>query len=148
MNLTKLTRRHEGVAIQPLDRFFDDFLAEGSLWNTPGFGTGWVPAVDVEETENSYLIRAEIPGLKKEDVKLSLTENVLTISGEKKAEVENQNKKYHRLERTYGAFQRSFSLPEPIQADKIEASFRDGLLEVAIPKSEKAKPRNIDIKVH
>jgi HSP20 family protein len=145
--LGKLVKRSEGTVLVPWSRLFDEMLDNRLSTDLPGFGTGWIPAVDVEESADEYLIRAEMPGLKKEDVKISLQENVLTISGEKKSEAKSDNKRYHRLERTYGSFQRSFSLPEPIKADKIGASFKDGVLEVKIPKSEETKPREIDIKV-
>jgi HSP20 family protein len=146
-NLSKLVKRGEGAVMVPWNRLFDEMFDTRLSTDFPGFGTVWVPAVDVEESVEEYLIHAEMPGLKKEDVKISLAENILTISGEKKNETKSDNKRYHRLERTYGSFQRSFSLPEPIKADKIGASFKDGVLEVKIPKSEKAKPREIDIKV-
>jgi HSP20 family protein len=145
--LGKLVKRGEGPVMVPWNRLFDEMLDTRLSADFPGFGTGWIPAVDVEETADEYLIRAEMPGLKKEDVKISLQENVLTISGEKKSEAKSDDKRYHRLERTYGSFQRSFSLPEPIKADKIGARFKDGVLEVKIPKSEETKPREIDIKV-
>ena len=151
---TKLTKRNEGAFVTPWHRLLDDvfdmrpFFDFRADLDMPGFGTGWAPAVDVAETAEDYLIRAEVPGLRKEDVKLSLSGNVLTISGEKKMEEKKtENKKYHRLERSYGAFQRSFSLPTPVNADKISATFKDGMLEVTVPKSEEAKSKVIDIKV-
>lgn len=151
---TKLAKRKEDPFITPWHRLLDDvfdmrpFFDFRTDWDMPGLGTGWAPAVDVAETAEDYLIRAEVPGLRKEDVKLSLSGNVLTISGEKKMEEKKtENKKYHRLERSYGAFQRSFSLPTPVNADKITATFKDGMLEVTVPKSEEAKTKVIDIKV-
>jgi HSP20 family protein len=147
MELNKLAVKKDNRAWDPWYRLVDDVFDMRSSLDFPGFGTGWIPAVDVEETKDEYQIRAEMPGLKKEDVKISLTENVLTIAGEKKLESRTDKKKYHRLERTYGSFQRSFSLPAPIQPDKITAAFKDGILEVKVPKSEEAKPKEIDIKV-
>jgi HSP20 family protein len=145
--LTKFIKRGEGNVLVPWNRLFDEMFENSFSRDLSGFGTGWIPAVDVEETNEDYVIRAEMPGLKKEDVKLSLAENVLTLSGEKKSEMKSENKRYHRLERAYGSFQRSFSLPEPIKADKINASFKDGVLEVKIPKREEVKPKEIDIHV-
>jgi HSP20 family protein len=103
--------------------------------------------VDVEESEDAYILKAEMPGLRKEDVKISLSDNVLTLTGEKKSEERSKDKRYHRVERSYGAFQRSFALSAPIQADKVSASFKEGILTVTVPKSEEAKPREIDIRV-
>jgi HSP20 family protein len=147
MAIHKLMKRPEERTLSPWHRLLDDVFDMRAGFDIPGFGTDWIPAVDVEETGENFLIRAEMPGLKKEDVKISLAENILTVSGEKKMETKTDERKYHRLERTYGSFQRSFSLPEPIKADKISAVFKDGILEVKVPKSEEAKPREIDIKV-
>jgi HSP20 family protein len=144
---SKLAIRKETPALSPWYRLIDDLFDMRPELDVPGFGTGWVPSVDVEETGDAYQIRAEMPGLKKEDVKISLVENVLTISGEKKHEERTDKKKYHRLERTYGTFQRSFSLPAPINSAKISAEFKNGVLEVVVPKSEEAKPKEIEIKV-
>lgn len=147
MTFNKFANRKETTALSPWYRLIDDLFEMRPELDLPGFGTGWVPAVDVEETDDAYQIRAEMPGLKKEDVKISLVENVLTITGEKKHEAKSDSKKYRRLERTYGSFQRSFSLPAPISTDKISAEFKNGVLEVVVPKSEEAKIREIDIKV-
>lgn len=150
---TKLTKLPEGALPTPWHRLLDDVFDMKSFfdprpeWDAPGFGTGWAPAVDVEETKDDYILRAEMPGLKKEDVRISLTENILTISGEKKMDSRTDDKRYHRLERAYGSFQRSFSLPAPIKADRISAGFKEGMLEVRVPKSEEAKPKEIEIKV-
>lgn len=136
------------------DRLFENWLSlpfsrEWGL-DTPTFAAEWLPAVDIEETENEYRIHAEMPGMKKEDVKVTVVDNVLTISGEKKAEAEQKDEKrrLHRSERIFGTFQRSFTLPEPVVADKIAASFKDGVLTVVVPKSEEAKPRKIEVKVN
>ena len=97
----------------------------------------WAPLVDISEDDKEYLIKAELPEVKKEDVKLAVHDNVLTITGERKYEKEETNKKYHRVERVYGSFTRSFMLPD----------FKDGVLKVHLPKSQKAKPKSIEIKV-
>jgi HSP20 family protein len=107
----------------------------------------WIPSVDISETEGEYQIKAEIPDVKKEDVKVTLEDGVLTIQGERKHEKEEKGKKFHRIERSYGSFVRTFSLPDVIEEEKVKAEFKDGVLNLHLPKSEKAKPRAIDVKV-
>ena len=107
----------------------------------------WTPSVDISETEGEYQIKAEIPDVKKEDVKVTLEDGVLAIQGERKYEKEEKGKKYHRIERSYGSFVRTFSLPDVIDEDKVKAEFKDGVLNLHLPKSEKAKPKAIDVKV-
>ncbi len=107
----------------------------------------WTPSVDISETEGEYQIKAEIPDVKKEDVKVTLEDGVLTIQGERKHEKEEKGKKYHRIERSYGSFVRTFSLPDVIDDDKVKAEFKDGVLNLYLPKSEKAKPKAIEVKV-
>ncbi|HXF93425.1 MAG TPA: Hsp20/alpha crystallin family protein [Nitrospiraceae bacterium] len=107
----------------------------------------WIPAVDISESEGEYLIKAELPGVKKEDIKVTLQEGVLTIQGERKQEKEEKGRKYHRIERSYGTFMRSFTLPDSVDDSKVSAEFKDGLLYLHVPKSEKAKPKAIEVKV-
>ena len=107
----------------------------------------WSPRVDIAETDNEFIIKAEIPEIKKEDVKVTVDNGVLTISGERKQEKEEKNKKFHRVERYYGSFSRSFTLPNNVDETKIEASFKDGMLNLQIPKAEEAKPKAIEVKV-
>jgi HSP20 family protein len=107
----------------------------------------WAPTVDISETEGEYQIKAEIPEVRKEDVKVTLEDGVLTIQGERKQEKEEKGKKYHRIERSYGSFVRSFSLPDLIDEEKVKAEFKDGVLSLHLPKSEKAKPKAIEVKV-
>jgi HSP20 family protein len=107
----------------------------------------WVPSVDVSETNGEYQIKAEIPDVKKEDVKVTLEDGVLTIQGERKQEKEDKGKKYHRVERTYGSFVRSFTLPDLVDEEKVKAEFKDGILKLQLPKSEKARPKAIEVKV-
>lgn len=107
----------------------------------------WTPTVDISETDGEYQIKAEIPDVKKEDVKVTLEDGVLTIQGERKQEKEEKGKKYHRVERSYGSFVRSFSLPDLIDDEKVKAEFKDGVLNLHLPKSEKAKPKAIEVKV-
>jgi HSP20 family protein len=107
----------------------------------------WVPSVDVSETDGEYQIKAEIPDVKKEDVRVTLENGVLTIQGERKQEKEERGKKYHRVERSYGSFVRSFTLPDLVDDEKVKAEFKDGVLNLHLPKSEKAKPKAIEVKV-
>jgi HSP20 family protein len=109
--------------------------------------TEWIPAVDIAEDDKEYTIKVELPGVNKEDVRVSVEGGVLSISGERKTEKEEKNKKYHRIERTYGSFARSFTLPEGTASDRVGAEFKDGVLKVHLPKDEKAKPKAIDVKV-
>ncbi len=109
--------------------------------------TQWSPAVDIIENEKEFIVKAELPEVKKEDVHVTVENGVLTISGERKFEKEEKNKRYHRVERSYGSFTRGFSLPEGADASKVNAEFKDGLLQVHMQKSESAKPKQIEVKV-
>ena len=105
----------------------------------------WAPLVDITEDEKEYIIKTELPEVKKEDVKVAVENGLLTIVGERKFEKE-ENKKYHRIERAYGRFVRSFIVPDYVEADKVSAEFKDGVLKVHLPKSEKTKPKQIEVK--
>jgi HSP20 family protein len=107
----------------------------------------WTPPVDITEDEKEYLIKAELPEVKKEDVKVTVENGVLTITGERKFEKEEKDKKYHRIERAYGSFTRSFTLPDTAAGEKVSAEFKDGVLKVHLPKSAEAKPKSINVKV-
>jgi len=107
----------------------------------------WMPLADIAEDEKEYLIKAELPELRKEDVKVTVENGVLTISGERKFEQEEKEKKYHRVERGYGTFVRSFTLPDDSDANRVKAEFKNGILIVHLPKSERAKPKQIEVNV-
>jgi HSP20 family protein len=107
----------------------------------------WSPTVDISETEAEYAIKAELPEVKKEDVKVTVEDGVLTLQGERKQEKEEKGKKYHRVERSYGRFVRSFTLPDSVDESKVKAEYADGVLHLHLPKSEKAKPKQIDVKI-
>lgn len=107
----------------------------------------WVPPVDVAETQEKILVRAEVPGLKQEDIQIEFENGLLTIRGERKLE-KTDGTTWHRVERTYGAFSRSFTLPRTVDAERIAASYREGILEIEVPKKEEAKPKNIRITVN
>jgi HSP20 family protein len=107
----------------------------------------WTPTVDISETETEFLIKAELPDIKKEAVKVTVEDGVLTIQGERHREKEEKGKKYHRVERSYGRFVRSFTLPDSVDAAAVKAEYADGVLNLHLPKSEKAKPKQIEVKV-
>lgn len=109
--------------------------------------TEWAPLVDITEDDKEYLIKAELPELKKEDVQVRVEKGTLILSGERRFEREEKERKYHRIERAYGSFVRSFSLPEDTDASRISAEFKDGLLRVHLPKSPSTKTSTVDIKV-
>lgn len=130
-----------------IQQLFDAFLDFPKDWEFPMRKEIGFPTVDISETPQQYDIRAEIPGMKKEDVKVSVNKNVLTLSGEKEEEKKAEDKKYHRMESYYGSFQRSFVLPDGIKTEKVTADFKDGVLTVVVPKNEEAKEKTVDIKV-
>ena len=107
----------------------------------------WAPAVDISEDDKEYVVKAELPDLKKEEVKVSVENGELTISGERKFEKEETGRKYHRIERSYGTFLRSFTLPDSVDATKARADFKNGMLEVHLPKDATSKPKSIEINV-
>ena len=108
---------------------------------------GWAPACDVFETADEIVVKAELPGVKKEDVKLAIENNVLTLRGERRFEAETKKENYHRMEHSYGEFFRSFTLPAGIDVKNVNAEFKDGLLRVKLPKREEAKPKAIEVNV-
>lgn len=107
----------------------------------------WAPLTDISENKDQYILKLDLPGIKKKDVKLSFIDGELSISGERRQEKEEKDSKYHRIERSYGKYFRSFTLPQKIEADKTSAEFRDGQLTITVPKAEDAKPKELEIKV-
>ena len=130
-----------------MEKVFSDIFASHD-GETGMEETSWMPTVDISETENGFEIRAELPGVSEKDVNVSVTDNLLTIKGEKHQEAETDGKNYHRVERRYGSFQRSFTLPRHIETDAIKAEFKDGVLTLGIPKAEAAKPTEVPITVN
>ena len=128
-----------------MDRIFDEMISKREGENGSGV---WLPLLDVSETEDNLRVKAEIPGVNKDDINLSINNNVLTIKGEKKMEKEIDGEDYHRIERIYGNFYRSIELPVLVKSDSIEATFTDGVLEVVLPKVDEVKPKEIAIKVN
>lgn len=127
------------------DQAFNDMLSnyEGSEETARA---NWLPPVDIRETEDALHLTAELPGLSKDDVEITVENHTLTLRGERKLEKDVQKDSYHRIERAYGTFSRTFSLPTNVRTDKVDASFKDGVLNLEIPKAEEAKPRRISIK--
>jgi len=107
----------------------------------------WMPLTDIYEDKEKYTLKLDLPGIKKDDVKISFVDNKLSISGERSQESEHKDSKCHRIERSFGRYYRSFNLPENVQSDKIIAEFKDGQLTISVPKAEEAKPKEIEIKV-
>lgn len=129
-----------------MNRLFLDFFGQ-----SPGrrlmSGSLWAPVMDIEETKDDIIVKAEIPGMTKEDVKIQITGDLLTISGERKREEESRDKTYHRIERSYGQFQRMITLPGEVQSARAKASYENGVLTIKLPKSEEVKPKEISIEV-
>jgi len=109
--------------------------------------TQWSPRVDIIEDDKEYLVKAELPELKKEDVKVTIENGQLIISGERKLEKDDKSKKYHRVELSYGSFLRTFALPDGVSGDMVVADFKDGVLRIHLPKNPKAKPKSLEVKV-
>jgi HSP20 family protein len=107
----------------------------------------WMPTVDISETDGEYVIKAELPEVKKEDVKVTVEDGVLTLQGERRQEKEEKGKRFHRVERSYGSFVRSFTLPESVDEAGVKAEYKDGVLSLHLPKTERMKPKAIDVKV-
>lgn len=136
------------------DSLFNRMLPRSfAAWPRLGFGGSdstkfeWAPAVDISETDKEYLIRAELPAVRKEDVKVTVDEGMITIQGERKQQQEDKSEKFHRMETFYGSFTRSFALPENVNADSIRCESKDGVLTVHIPKTEAKKQQPKQIKV-
>jgi HSP20 family protein len=133
---------------QRMNRLFEETFGPLGLQTEEALSvTGWTPSCDVYETDNEIVIKAELPGVKKEDAKVSIQDGVLSIIGERKFEEETKKENYIRVERSYGSFSRSFTLPTRVDPDKVAAEFTDGLLRVTLPKREEAKPKGIEVKV-
>lgn len=138
-------RGHLPVASDDLDRAFDRVM-RGWVNSSVFSDLDWSPSVDVAETNEEIVVKAEVPGVSKDDIDLTVESNRLIISGEKRQEEEEEGKNYYRTERSYGSFRRIFSLPAQADTDNVQASYDDGVLTVRIPKTEVARGKKIDIK--
>ncbi|HEU0038113.1 MAG TPA: Hsp20/alpha crystallin family protein [Verrucomicrobiae bacterium] len=127
-----------------IDRLFESPLG---ATRTSQLLSGWTPALDVYEEQDHFIVKAELPGLKKEDIEVSFHDGGLSISGERKSETKHEDAEVYRAERFFGRFQRTVTLPTPVAVDKARASYQDGVLTVTLPKTEEAKPKHIDVSV-
>ncbi|RMF61255.1 MAG: Hsp20/alpha crystallin family protein [Calditrichaeota bacterium] len=125
-----------------VDTVFGDRARETSL-----FKGSWSPAVDISEDDDNFYLNFELPGMTKEDVKVRYEEGLLTVTGEKRAQKEDKDINYHRIERSYGRFERSFRVPSRIVSEKIDANFNNGVLTITLPKAEEVKPKEIEVKI-
>jgi len=128
------------------DRLFGLTLFPGLDRKSPFLRTGW-PAVDVTEDKNNVIVKADLPGMKQEEIEVNLDQDILTIKGERKIESEKDEKNYHRVERAYGSFERSIQLGSDVDKEKIKASYKNGVLEVVLPKIEREKPKQIKVDI-
>jgi HSP20 family protein len=138
-----------GTLQDRINRMFEDTVRTISQTPSEEFDRGtWAPSVDIYETNDSFVVSADLPGLSKEDIQIDLKDNTLTLKGEKKFEEKVSRDNYIRVERAYGSFVRSFALPQNIDPDKIKAKYKEGVLELNIPKKEEAKPKQIKVDVN
>lgn len=131
---------------QDMDRLWGSFFERG-ISGRRGEMYDWLPSLDVAETKNEIVVKAEVPGMESKDIDISLSDGVLTIKGEKKQEKEEKEEDYHLIERSYGSFTRSVQLPTKVRSDKIQASYKNGVLTITLPKSEEIKKKEVKIKV-
>lgn len=130
------------------DPFFSDWPFFRMMWRrAPGEGMAWAPAIEMYEKDNNFVVKAELPGVKKEDVDISVAGDTLTIKGQRKASKEVKDEDYYRCETHYGSFTRSIVLPAAVDAKKVEASYENGVLEIQVPKAKEAMPTKVEIKV-
>lgn len=130
---------------EKMDRLFEE------MWRDPFFsgwdvGRPWTPALDFSETKDDYIVRLEAPGVKQDDIEVTLQNNVLTIQGKRERSEEHKDETVHRVERVYGSFSRSLTIPSGVKVDDISATYKDGILEIRLPKSEESKPKKIELK--
>ena len=130
-----------------MNQLFSDVRGQGNVREEELIRSTWIPAVDIFETPEAVVLKAELPGITAQDISVEVKDNILTLKGEKKFEKETKEENYHRMERSYGSFQRAFTLPETVQQEKAKAKFRDGILEIALPKVEEARPRQIKVEI-
>jgi HSP20 family protein len=147
----KMTRWDPFRELEEMSTRLNRLFGQGGARSLPEDGNetlaDWVPAMDVQETDGEYLVHADLPAVKKDDVKVSVQDGVLAVEGERRQEKEEKGKKFHRIERSYGKFVRRLALPTDVDEQKVAAEFKDGVLSVHLPKSAEAKPRSIDVSV-
>lgn len=129
-----------------IDRLFESPLTD--LARTSQLLSGWTPALDVYEGKDSFVVKAELPGMKKEDIEVSFHDGSLSLAGERQSESKHEDAEVYRAERFFGRFQRTVTLPAPVAMDKIKAAYKDGVLTVTLPKTDEAKPKQIDVSIN
>lgn len=142
-NVTRWNPTTAYLAREPFSRLLETFFTDPQGEEVSN--RNWIPPVDIQETPEGYKLLAELPGMTKDDINITLENNVLRLSGERKFEKDAKKESYHRVERTYGTFSRAFALPQQVQAEGVQAGFENGVLTVMVPKAEQAKPRKIEI---
>jgi HSP20 family protein len=141
--LREMERRMEEMTRYPLMAMRRPLV----WWRVPSEEVGWTPGVEVYEKDDKFVVRAELPGMKKEELDISVLGDTLTIKGERKAKSEVKDEDYYRCELCYGKFSRSVALPAAVEAKKVEANYENGILEITLPKAEEAKPKKVEVKV-
>jgi HSP20 family protein len=129
-----------------MNRLFEESMTRDKVFEEAFTSGVWSPVVDIYETDTSVILKAELPGMTKDDIVIEISENNLILKGERKFQKDIKEENYHRIERSYGTFSRSFTLPDTVDRGKVSASFKEGILEITIPKIEGAKPKQIEIK--
>jgi HSP20 family protein len=146
MELTRWNPAREMLNFRhPFRSFFDDFFNLSPMFDQEEGSWNWNPAVDVSENDDAIVVKAELPGVDKRDISVDLNDRILTIKGERSSEKEEKDETFHRRERVHGSFERRFTLPAAVKADKIKADYKDGILRIEVPKSEEAKPKKITV---
>ena len=145
MALIRFEPARELASLQSeMNQLFSTFFGD-TTGPSNGQGRRWIPAMDLVETDEALVLRADLPGMKEDDVKIEIKDGVLTISGERRSESQEKGEGFHRVERAFGRFSRSLSLPDGVDAGKVQANFEDGVLEVKIPKPDETKPTRVEI---
>jgi HSP20 family protein len=146
MALTRWSPYRDMVNVRDeMNRVFNEFFGRGSQEEGAWFAGAWSPPVDIFETDEALIMKAELPGFSKDDISIELKDNTLIMKGERKRQDEVKEGNYHRMERMYGAFQRSFMLPTTVEHDNVKASYKDGILELHLPKVQAAQPKRIAV---
>jgi HSP20 family protein len=146
MALMRWNPSHDLLSIRDdMNRLFNEFFGRTEGQEGTWLSGAWAPPVDIHETDDALILKAELPGFSKDDVNVELKDNSLTLKGQRRHETEVKEEQYHRRERAYGSFQRTFMLPTPVDSEKVTATYKDGVLELRLPKSEAAKPKRIAI---
>jgi HSP20 family protein len=127
-----------------MDRFFNSFFGRSLGTDYDGV---WAPVIDIEEDKDNFIVKAELPGMKKEDIKISVRSNILALAGERKYGSDEKTKTFHRIERAYGKFVRTITLPNEVDGDKVKAAYQDGILTITLPKPETMKPKEVEIEI-